>query len=308
MIKSLLSCFLILITLHSFAGMNDGYLGVSVRSYDAGSLKALRIINVYDDGAAWMSGLMENDLIRSVNGNTIANSVELHKQISAYEWGDMIDIGYTRNGIDNEMTVILGHAANKKTYEILKSEQLNGEVFWYFDDNTTIVMRDGKAQSITKKFESGEKETLDLNSKGNSTKELPQSFLDLNDKLDVIDYTLTEQALRDKDADHVLFTKEFSHPDQTARQMGIESLEISEFEVYPNPSSGQFKVKILANGSGNLTWDIYDMRGSSISSGSLNDFNDRAELSFDLSSKFKGVYMLYFRLGDKKLSKQIILN
>ncbi|MCP4124059.1 MAG: PDZ domain-containing protein [Bacteroidetes bacterium] len=309
MYRTLFTILLACTTLLAFATGNEGYLGVSVRSLDQGPHDGLRIVNVYDDGAAWFSGLMENDIITHVNGSVTNNTLAFNKALAPYKWGDMVTIGYLRNGVPAEMYVVLGFAANKKTYKILKSEQLTGVVIWYFDDNTTIITKNNVPQSITKKFENGEKETLDIHQYHKHTGgNLPQNFMDLQDKMDVIIYTLEEQELLNKDADQILFTKEIIAQANTAKVIGVESMNISAFEVFPNPSTGQFKVRIEAEGGGILGYDIYDMRGSSIESGSINDFENQLDLQFDLSSKFKGVYMLYFRLGDKKLSKQIVLN
>ena len=307
MFRNSLTILLILFSTILFASQNQGYLGVSVKGDVIHSQKGLRIVNVYDDGAAWIAGLKENDLITHFNGKAVSSSDDFNRMLSAYQWGDIIQIRFLRHDFTEEVDIILGYEVRTKTYEILKSEQLLGGVHWYFDDNTTIVMKDGKALSITKKFDTGEKETFQLaNLDADKSLSLPQRFRDLDDKLDVIRRTIDEQMALSTDEDRITFVKE-AIPEANNKDAGIAELRVTEFKVYPNPSNGQFQVKLVTEESGLLTWDIYDVRGSSLESGGNIDFDGRFDHQFNLSSKFAGTYLLYLRIGDKRISQQLII-
>lgn len=281
-----------------------GYLGISVRAYDDISVTGLRVVNVFDDGAALVAGIMENDVIIQLNSRDVSTSAELHKIIGSLQWGDQVDITVIRDGQPVTIPVTLGFKSATKTYNIIRSEQLTSETIWYFDDNTTIVMQGETPVSITKKFD-GTKETFDLTGYSDY-EEVPQRFLDLADKLDVIAMTIEEQAESGSDASHVVFIKNIKEDNSTQPQ--FELIDYNEFTIFPNPSNGLFSVRLRSDDiEKDLEWNIYDVRGNSLVSGSSPDFTGQFEHQFELNDAPAGTYLLYFRSGSKKLSQSFII-
>lgn len=296
------TALLLLTTL--FAWASQGYLGISVDKDETGIREGLRIVNVFDDGAAWVAGLKENDLITHFNGTSVGDSKTFNRLLSGYQWGDHVRITYLRDGVSSTSTITLGYDVRTKTYEILKSEQITGEVIWYFRDLTTIIMNGGQPLSITKKFDDGVKETYDLQGMTDYST-VPMKFRDLTDKLDVIARCVEEQEVRGTDADQITFIKEALQASDTAP--GMEEMRVMDFNVFPNPSTGRFKVNMHSDTRGELTWNIYDVRGSSVASGTQADFNGHFHESFDLTGKFSGTYLLYIKVGEQRISRQLIL-
>jgi hypothetical protein len=306
MYRSGLFCLLLFFAAPVFASQNPGYLGISIKSDKVYSQTGLRIVNVFDDGAAWVAGLKENDLITHLNGVEVEQASTFHKLLAPFQWGDAVDIRYIRDGQNKEARIILGFEVRTRTYEILKSEQILGEVIWYFDDNTTIILKQDRPLSITKKFDDGEKETFSLADLDDYSA-IPQRFRDLEDKLDVIRRSQAEQEAQHTDADQITFIKEAVPEGNSSDEASVENMRVSEFKLFPNPSNGQFEVRLVTEERGLLTWDIYDVRGSSVESGHYGDFGGTFEQKFDLPSKFHGTYLIYFRVGNKRISQQLIL-
>lgn len=282
----------------------DGYLGLSIRPLESGGASGLRIAHIYDDAAAGTAGLRENDIITGVNGQPVGNLPEFRDMLSPFSWGDAVLIAYLRDGKPGSLSVRLGHAATTKTHNIIKSEQLTGETIWYFDDNTTVVMKAGRPVSVTNKVD-GRKQTLELDGL-QGFQDLPQRFMDLPHKLDVIAYTLEEQRLRGEDADRITFIEEALH-EVPAKRTGIATAATAVFDVYPNPSTGRFNVRVESARSGELTWDVFDLRGASVASGGQTGFQGGFEQDIDLSAAQKGMYLLYIRIGEEKLTRQLVL-
>lgn len=304
MMRSLLTTFLLLAAATCISSAADGYLGISVRPLSDNSEAGLRIVHVFDDGAAAVSGLRTNDIVAAVNGQPVNSMMEFRHMLAPYSWGDAVLLGIVRDGKPVSLKVNLGHAATSKTHQILKSEQLSGETIWYFDDNTTVVMQGDRPVSVTNKVD-GVKQTLVLQGLAGFN-ELPQRFMDLPEKLDVIAYTLEEQRLRGEDADRITFILE-TVGEQEKAPAGIAQAGAEVFEVYPNPSSGKFQVRVEAPYTGEFSWNVYDLRGASLVSGRQPGFNGVFDGQIDITGAQKGLYLLYISLGEDKLTRQIVL-
>ena len=75
---------------------NGPFLGVSpVKDFNG---EGVKIGKVYENSAAKSMGLEENDVINSVNGETIKDFEDLKKVIGEMERGDKIKVGFTRDG------------------------------------------------------------------------------------------------------------------------------------------------------------------------------------------------------------------
>lgn len=74
------------------------------------------------------------------------------------------------------------------------------------------------------------------------------------------------------------------------------------FSIYPNPSNGVFKVKSSINEM--VTYNIYNITGKLVKTGSLSKIFD----SIDLSDKCQGLYVLKGSLEGKHFVKRLIVN
>ncbi|MEZ5007373.1 MAG: T9SS type A sorting domain-containing protein [Chitinophagales bacterium] len=283
---------------------NEGYLGISIKPYELDLKQGLRIINVFDDGAALVSGIKENDFIFQVNGYNVTSPTELKNIIQQFQWGDEVVLTYIRDGVLSTKVVVLGHQKKVKTYEILKTDKLGNIENWYFKDNTTIVFEEGKPVSITKKID-GVKETLEL-ANYQDYERLPQKFLDLSDKLFIIEKTKEDQLSRNSSANSIVVIKEIVSVETPTNI--IESISYDEFKVFPNPNNGVFDVRLKANDlDDKLMWTVYDLQGRNILNGVEENNNGTFEKHITLDNIASGTYLFYIKSGNQRISQQFIV-
>lgn len=76
------------------------------------------------------------------------------------------------------------------------------------------------------------------------------------------------------------------------------------FEVYPNPTSGGFKVKVKGVSSRNASISVYNLCGQTIYT---NRIMNNETLPIDLSGFTRGLYAISLRSGDKTFTRKILL-
>ncbi len=303
--RILLLLIALLFSFSSYALDNPGYLGISVKTYELNAQQGLRIVNVFDGGAALLSGIKENDFIIKINEFYVATPIELKNILNQFEWGDAVELSLIRDGESITKSVVLGYKTVIRTYEILKTEKLGNIENWYFKDNSTVVFKNQIPISFTKKI-NGIEETIELEN-NIDFEELPQKFLDLSDKLFIIKSARDDQAERNVTANNMVVIKEIV-PSEKLTQI-IESIDFSEFKVYPNPSNGIFDVHIKANNfDKNLKWNIYDIQGRSILNGIDSPVDGSFDKHFNLTGIASGTYLFYLKSGDQKATQKFIIN
>ncbi len=80
----------------------------------------------------------------------------------------------------------------------------------------------------------------------------------------------------------------------------------STISLYPNPSSGQFYVDVVTEGTSDVLLNVYNVVGQKVLS--QNDFVDKSkQISLDLSSQPKGIYMVEIRTNFETRTEKVIL-
>jgi serine protease Do len=72
------------------------------------------ITAVTDNSAAYNAGLQAGDIIIEVDGEVVSTFDELTAKKNEHKAGESMEITYTRNGVDNTVTVTLDEAVNEK--------------------------------------------------------------------------------------------------------------------------------------------------------------------------------------------------
>ena len=301
--QTLAFLFVILITFQlSFA--NDGYLGVSVRSYTLNNQDGLRVIDVFDDGAAFVSGLLENDFITTVNNEPVSHPYDLKNIVKQLQWGDEIKLDYIRNGESYSNVINLGYKAYTRTYEIIKTNIDEDGEEWFFKDSTSINFELDEPVSMTK-VKDGSETSISI-ADYDDYESVPQQFLDLSDKLFIIEETKRVQAERESNASNIVVFKEVISTEIPTSI--INPFKYSEFKVFPNPNSGDFQVSLMSTDmKSEIFWSIYDIQGRTIDSGSEMNDNGTFNKSFSYDDLESGNYLLYIKSGDKRVSSQFII-
>lgn len=90
-------------------------LGINIGDLDANTakkiglkdVKGVFIAGVNEGSAAQRAGLKQGDVIRKVEGKSVANSAELQASIATHRPGDVVTITYFRNGEESDIQVTL---------------------------------------------------------------------------------------------------------------------------------------------------------------------------------------------------------
>lgn len=86
----------------------------------------------------------------------------------------------------------------------------------------------------------------------------------------------------------------------------VEETEISELNIYPNPSSGEFRVALSLEGSTNLSAEVLDMRGVVISAQTLGVRGiGKTTIDLNLESIADGIYQLRMLTDSGQLTRRI---
>jgi serine protease Do len=99
-----------------------GWLGVSIQDIDKNMAKALNIgildgaiiSQVLENSPAEEYGILEQDIVISINGSDISNSSQLKNVVSSFRPGEVADFLVLRDNNDINISVILGERPNEK--------------------------------------------------------------------------------------------------------------------------------------------------------------------------------------------------
>jgi Secretion system C-terminal sorting domain len=104
--------------------------------------------------------------------------------------------------------------------------------------------------------------------------------------------------------DFTTFYKDFWEYDPSIIT-GIEEATKENIFVYPNPSSGKFKIKNIELQMTNYKFEIYNLLGGKIYSNSK--FNQPTSNEIDLSNSPKGIYFVKIYNGEKFYTEKIVI-
>jgi photosystem II stability/assembly factor-like uncharacterized protein len=99
-----------------------------------------------------------------------------------------------------------------------------------------------------------------------------------------------------------LFTATYEYDPHTS----VDELSENDLQVYPNPTSGKFRLTINKQDPGILQVKLMDMTGKIIKENMENQFTGRYIQDFDISSYAKGTYILQVTDGKRKVNRKII--
>ena len=302
--------FLLLIILPtSFA---QGYLGVLVKDYDLSGIKGALILNILDDGAAKNSGLKENDIIAQLDNNAITNKSDLINLLNKKNWGDKIHLQYYRNGSLNHVDIILGYKRNTKTYNVHK-KIIDKNQHWIFEDDNTVIVIDKTNQPISiNKIGNGCLLDTWYIQKNYKDDEIPQCYLDLEDKLFTIKRIKESQEKRKINTDDIVYIKTLTEAEQSEnKKVDIEKpiLDFHTFGISPNPSDGLFTITIATKSIASFDIKILNTSGLVIYETKVSSSGVTLIKQFDLRTLSKGIYLIQLaEVGNEQnvIAKKII--
>lgn len=89
--------------------------------------------------------------------------------------------------------------------------------------------------------------------------------------------------------------------------MGSDEM-FTDFELYPNPSTGVFNLNFKTDMRGTTSLTIYNLLGKQIHTEDLENFKGAFKGSFDLGSYPSGFYFLQVRIGKEVYQHKLVLS
>lgn len=149
---------------------------------------------------------------------------------------------------------------------------------------------------------------FDKNS-GNDSKtqeELIQKLRDLSDSFGSFDTNKNSVIIIRKK----VLIKDLEESDKELKKIGsnkAKSLELDDFNYYPNPSNGRFSIRFNVEDETPLKVKIYNLSGREIYAESYDSFSGSFKSEIDVSKHENGVYLLEISMGNKVLNKKLII-
>ncbi|MDZ7847679.1 MAG: PKD domain-containing protein [Owenweeksia sp.] len=88
--------------------------------------------------------------------------------------------------------------------------------------------------------------------------------------------------------------------------VGMNENQIGKVSIYPNPADEALQVDLGASEGGMLRWNIYDMKGTSLSKGA--EALQSGKLSLDVSDLAPGVYIISLETAQQQINKRLLID
>lgn len=306
--KQLLSLFLLISTF--IANANSGFLGITIKNYQDKETKAVQISEAIKNGAAQLQGLKDNDIITHINGVKIETKESLVATVGTYNVGDVIKVDYIRNNKAESKKIKLGEKPTFKDYKVQIKKTGNDEQWIFTNDNSSITIKNNEIADYTYVDGKGVNNTFAI--KNISDNSLSSPFNDIDEKISVINSLKKGQASCNCNCSFYAY-RYYNFPEQTKSVVETpkEDIKINlvtdKFNVYPNPTSGEFLVEFATKEQGTAYISILDVTGRVIKTHRIQNFEGSYSNKFDLKNEARGTYIVQIKVGEKLATSKILL-
>ncbi len=320
-----------------------GFLGVYTDEVDAQTADRLGLesqLGVYikqvvPGSGAYQAGLRAGDVMTHIEGKEMDAAWELGEVLSEYEPGDKVLVGYVRDGeaviTTVELTEKIDHKPKPSQWKQIRIEKPYLGV--HLDS-------EGPGVRITRitEGEGAEAAGLQVNDR---ILEIDQDEVDTFDELaeaigshmpgETIRLRISRDGKESKvratlggrithewitlppEADMPLeeLLKDMENPEQAMEiqdQYENPTLDMDEFEFFPNPSEGQFRLRFVLPDEGDTDIRVFSGTGQEVYRERLRNFsgeyNKRIDLGNDLS---RGIYFLQVTRNGKGMVERLII-
>lgn len=307
--------------------------------------KGVFLSDIVENSGAERAGLEEGDVIVRINGEDIEDNGDLREAISeaaAENDGEML-ITYIRDGRRRTDRAVLGEKTytkkvwkGPKEIDKQKVEEKRAYLGVYLETNgeggvtVTRPITGGAAEEagieaddVIQSIGGDETPNYNVLVKVLRSKEPGERvrvvYLREGDRrsanVTLGEKTVTKWVVKEKvknqaiDVDVII--KEFENKDVAealVEDMENPSLEMPDFDVFPNPSDGRFTIRFTPEEGSPVRIKIFDVKGSVLYQEQLTDFRGTYEKQINIADNPAGTYFLQVTQDGEGMAKQLIVN
>lgn len=264
----------------------------------------MRIDKVIEGSGAEAAGLLEGDIISSVEKVDISSIDDLIVLLKDKKPGDKVKVKYLRNGKAGKTTVTLGEKPARRH----GPKHYNGKrKFKDFEDMGELKeflenQENSEGLRSFKKNLDGDMDIFYFDAE--NTEDLDLKIEELLDRVQNMNEPKTE-SLR-----VMVMIKDLEEGDNRAlsrKANDYNALNVSDLSFFPNPSSGTFELEFSLTEKGDTDIRIVDLNGQTLYSRRLDKFSGSYKELIDISEREKGVYILEILQNNKIMQKKIVV-
>ncbi len=232
--------------------------------------QGVTVLDIIENSGAQEAGLLKDDIITAINGTGVASIHDVLDILKPFEGGATVSIDYLRNNHPAQINATLKACENKMK---IKHFEGHGDNDFEFDKEMNWVIEsddDGEDQ--------GKRTIIIKKSMKNSEGE-------------------GNEVAETDTPDDVIFTPS-ENLDQT--------LELQEFNLYPNPTEGNLTVEFKSEAVP-TTVKVLDISGKEIYSEELLDFNGTYKKEINLENAPKGTLMFTIEQNEKVFAEKVMV-
>jgi len=270
----------------SFTESKSAFLGITP---GMSSESGVSIGSIISGSSAESMGLMQGDIIVSINGTALINFETLSEFIRASKPSDTVEIQAIRNTQNITINGILGERKMIKSPEMMFYKDLegmdeNGDMWYNLEFDTDDVNIEMEELRIL----------LDEARVIHENGGVNEQYKSTNVSIEIDN--VTEQEIASINAI------------SNSKLKSSNDLEMSSVSCFPNPSNGEFNLKMDLPKIGALLVQVLDAQGSVVFEESRNNFTGVYTQTLDLSAFPDGTYYLQIIQNEKAYSKKLIKN
>jgi hypothetical protein len=246
---------------------------------------------VIEESSAKSMGLLQGDVIISINGNALKSFEELADYIRSLNPGEAIEVQVIRQGENKTFTGTIGertliNTPKMRFFQDLEGMDENGDMWYNLEFDTE--------DSGDMTFELDELRTLLDIAREQSDEGAANMMYERSDIIIEIDNV--------SPADVAAINQ-----DETKIKTD-NNLEMSSVAFFPNPSNGQFNLKVELPQQGDFLIQVFNSQGAIVFEETKGNFSGNYAQTLDLSTYPDGTYYLQLLQNGKSYTKKLVKN
>jgi hypothetical protein len=255
------------------------------------SENGVQIGSVIEESSAKSMGLLQGDVIISINGNALKSFEELADYIRSLNPGEAIEVQVIRQGENKTFTGTIGertliNTPKMRFFQDLEGMDENGDMWYNLEFDTE--------DSGDMTFELDELRTLLDIAREQSDEGAANMMYERSDIIIEIDNV--------SPADVAAINQ-----DETKIKTD-NNLEMSSVAFFPNPSNGQFNLKVELPQQGDFLIQVFNSQGAIVFEETKGNFSGNYAQTLDLSTYPDGTYYLQLLQNGKSYTKKLVKN